>query len=577
MRIFRGLENIHSVIDRHEAEWRREQGEEPERPESVSLEEAVRRRIAARQDSGSGRFSADRFLGVKHDSTKHEPEPKAVIPESEPTPEFDATTENVPEASTTPEPEIEAVIPESESTPEFDAITENVPEIAETPEPEPEIAPELDAIPDVIEVIPPKEGRHSWLYNEVLKAVNDAAKDRKNTKIISVFVPVVQDGGEFEDLPADGVMTLAPVNENATKPEPVAEAVEIIRNKDGKHSRLYDEVMRAITDAAGNGKFSKVVAVFVPVVQSKAEFEDMPFDEGITISAVNEDFANVESFAPEAPVNESDESANDVETLPEITESAEILDMAESESPADVPDALNFESLPEITESPEPEVLAVDPDTLPEIAENEPEISNIAELDADDSESPVAELEIPEEMPALEDPEEFDLLPETVPDAELAEAFREMEEKLDEDIQQEEEQPVIEEEPETEPEIEPEIAQEPNVQEPETITLTEETHDEPDIIAPENDDDEFSESGIPMDTGEAMRFEDISGEEQPAELLMPSELDDDEVFDDMEFDESLTEVRKPDDDGEAEIVIEEADTLPDDDDEIEILPDPVKL
>ncbi|MBQ4432161.1 MAG: hypothetical protein II877_11710, partial [Synergistaceae bacterium] len=64
----------------------------------------------------------------------------------------------------------------------------------------------------------------------------------------------------------------------------------------------------------------------------------------------------------------------------------------------------------------------------------------------------------------------------------------------------------------------------------------------------------------------------------PAELLMPSELDDDEVVDDMEIDDSLTEVRKPDDDGEAEIVIEEADTFPDDDDdEIEILPDPVKL
>lgn len=548
MRIFRGLENIHSVIDRHEAEWRREQGEEPERPDALSLEEAVRRRIAARPETGSGKFSADRFLGVKHDS----PKPEAPIPEPEPAP-------NEPDSS---------AIPEIESA---------------THEPESDIAPELDAIPDVIEVIPPKEGRHSWLYNEVLKAVNDAAQDRKNTKIISVFVPVVQDGGEFEDLPADGVLNISPVNENATRPAPEIEATEIIRHKDGKHSRLYDEVMRAITDAAENGKFSKVVAVFVPVVQSKSEFEDMPFDEAMTASAVSEDFANVESFSPEAPVNESDaqesESPASVETLPEISESPEaetlaimsealpgiaesleVADMAEPVSPA------NDETLPEIIEAPEIEAPAVEPETLPEI-------SYMAE-----NESPATELEIPEEMPALESPEEFDLLPETKPDAELAEAFREMEEKLDEDIQQEEQQT----DSEIESDIEPITAQEPESpltdDEPEMIIPPEESHDEPEIITAENDD-EFSDLGIPMDTGEAMQFEDIDAEGQPTEILLPGELDDDEVFDEPTFDESFTEVHRPDDDTEPEIIIEESDAFPDDDedDEIEILPDPVKL
>lgn len=547
MRIFRGLENIHSVIDRHEAEWRREQGEEPERPDALSLEEAVRRRIAARPETGSGKFSADRFLGVKHDS----PKPEAPIPEPEPAP-------NEPDSS---------AIPETESA---------------THEPESDIAPELDAIPDVIEVIPPKEGRHSWLYNEVLKAVNDAAQDRNNTKIISVFVPVVQDGGEFEDLPADGVLNISPVNENATHPAPEIEATEIIRHKDGKHSRLYDEVMRAITDAAENGKFSKVVAVFVPVVQSKSEFEDMPFDEAMTASPVSEDFANVESFSPEAPVNESDaqesESPVSVETLPEISESPEaetlavmsealpeiaesleVADMAEPVSPA------NDETLPEIIEAPEIEA-SFEPETLPEI-------SDMAEI-----ESPATELEIPEEMPALESPEEFDLLPETKPDAELAEAFREMEEKLDEDIQQEEQQTDFE----IESDIEPITAQESESpltdDEPEMIIPPEESHDEPEIITAENDD-EFSDLGIPMDTGEAMRFEDIDAEEQPAEILLPGELDDDEVFDEPTFDESFTEVHRPDDDTEPEIIIEESDAFPDDDedDEIEILPDPVKL
>lgn len=540
MRIFRGLENIHSVIDRHEAEWRREQGEEPERPDALSLEEAVRRRIAARPETGSGKFSADRFLGVKHDS----PKPEAPITEPEPAP-------NEPDSS---------AIPETESA---------------THEPESDIAPELDALPDVIEVIPPKEGRHSWLYNEVLKAVNDAAQDRNNTKIISVFVPVVQDGGEFEDLPADGVLNISPVNENATRPAPEIEATEIIRHKDGKHSRLYDEVMRAITDAAENGKFSKVVAVFVPVVQSKSEFEDMPFDEAMTASPVSEDFANVESFSPEAPVNESDaqesESPASVETLPEISESPEAETLAVmSEALPEIAESLEVADMAE-SESP---IDTQESETLPEISENEPEISYMAE-----NESPATELEIPEEMPALESPEEFDLLPETKPDAELAEAFREMEEKLDEDIQQEEQQN----DSEIESDIEPITAQEPESpltdDEPEMIIPPEESHDEPEIIAPENDDDEFSDLGIPMDTGEAMRFEDIDAEEQPAEILLPGELDDDEVFDEPTFDESFTEVHKPDDDTEPEIIIEESDAFPDDDedDEIEILPDPVKL
>ena len=43
MRIFKGLENIHSVIDRHEAEWRKEQGDVSERLSPISIEENVRR------------------------------------------------------------------------------------------------------------------------------------------------------------------------------------------------------------------------------------------------------------------------------------------------------------------------------------------------------------------------------------------------------------------------------------------------------------------------------------------------------------------------------------------------------
>ena len=163
MRIFKGLENIHSVIDRHESEWRKEQGENPKLHDPLSIEEAVRRRLTAQNDEGSGRFSADRFLGIKSAPVKKKTE-------------------------TPPAPE---------------------------PLPEPEESNE----PEAVEVIKNKDGRHSWLYNEVMKAINDASKGSKNTKIIAVFVPVVQNGKEFEELPFDQKITVQPVNEEDVKLE----------------------------------------------------------------------------------------------------------------------------------------------------------------------------------------------------------------------------------------------------------------------------------------------------------------------------------------------------------------------
>ena len=147
MKIFKGLENLNSVIDQHEFEWRREQGEEPVQRERVSLEEAVRRRLTAQPSEGSGKFSADRFLSKKSETGKKE-------------------------------------------------------------------APE----PQAIEIIKSKDEHHSWLYNEVMKAIKDASKDGK-TKVVAVFVPVVQNGKEFEELPVDDTVTLSPVAEEFTKIE----------------------------------------------------------------------------------------------------------------------------------------------------------------------------------------------------------------------------------------------------------------------------------------------------------------------------------------------------------------------
>ena len=160
MRIFKGIENIHSVIDQHEMEWRKERGEAVEdMPKSFSPEESVRRRLTRSSAHGSGRFSADRFLGSSRKKSN--------------------------------DVEVVSVIKQQDDKP------------------------------------------HSWLYNEVLKAINDAAGDDRRTKIVAVFIPVVQNGKEFEDLPVDVSVTLPPVSEEEinitselleqSEPEPVEE------------------------------------------------------------------------------------------------------------------------------------------------------------------------------------------------------------------------------------------------------------------------------------------------------------------------------------------------------------------
>ena len=167
----KALENIRAVIEQQETEWLKDNGFEPipHKPEPRIFRQKVR----------EGNFSADRFLG----NTSAAPAP-APVPVSE------------PEA---PKQEL-APIQEPEELKQ---------ELAPVPEPE----QEEDNTPEAVEIIPQKEGRHSWLYNEVMKAIRDAAGDGKNTKVIAIFVPVVQNGKEFEDLPVSAKVEVSPVNE----------------------------------------------------------------------------------------------------------------------------------------------------------------------------------------------------------------------------------------------------------------------------------------------------------------------------------------------------------------------------
>ena len=346
MRIFKGLENIHSVIDKHQAEWLREHGEESERPERVSVEERIRRSFA--ETNGTGRFSADRFMGG-HAAESHRVKAKE------------------------PEPELQS---------------------------EPQIEPSVE----IVNVIPQKDENHSWLYNEVLKAINAAIGDRKNTKVIAIFVPVVQNGKEFESLPVDETVTINTAGEKLPESEP--DPLETEAEYEQEHEEEHEEI----------------------------EIAPSPFMK--------------------EPENEHAE-----ETLTE-----------------------------EIYEEPAP---------VPEEHE------------------PAAESE--QELPAMG--EEFDLLPEgqSEPDAELAEAFQTMEEKLDDNLQEQEQEAYQPEHEET-------------FDEPSEVPVIDKP-DEPDDVSEADDVMTISE-------GEPLVYE---------ELELPDPLDDDDiVFDDSVFEDSLNDEDKPD-------------------------------
>ena len=295
MRIFKGLENIHSVIDKHQAEWLREQGEESERPQRLSVEERIRRSFA--ETNGTGRFSADRFMGG-HGVKAKEPEPEL--------------HEQELQSKSQSEPSIE-----------------------------------------IVNVIPQKDENHSWLYNEVLKAINAAIGDRKNTKVIAIFVPVVQNGKEFESLPVDETITI-----NTAIEESPEEAHE-----------------------------------------PEIEFEPLPVQEHEETEEENESENESES---EIITEEPQEELN--------LESVPVIEIAEPEFPEEIESELpamgeEFNLLPEGQDEPDPE-LAGAYQTIEEkldenLQESEPEFESELEIESEHTEHEDLHDE-PSELPVID-------------------------------------------------------------------------------------------------------------------------------------------------------------------------------
>ena len=309
MRIFKGLENIHSVIDRHELEWRKEQGESVEDlPESFSVEESVRRRFTRGAAEGSGRFSPDRFLGAANKK-----ENKA----------------------------------------------------------------------EVISVIPEKDGKpHSWLYHEVIKAVNDAAGNDKNVKVIAVFIPVIQNGKEFEDLPVNETVTLPPVYVEDVDVEKILE--ENAKENSGLQQENENNENENPLPSETNGDFDLI-----------PQGPDHPDEE------LAEAFNTMEEKLDEA----LEEQHEETEPEPELTLEQEQPAELEVEDNVDTQaEPLNFEEMPVIKEEEDTETPVEDliEEITPENVEEDTEIFPAEDPQEHEKQEQEAENvdETPDKIPA---------------------------------------------------------------------------------------------------------------------------------------------------------------------------------
>ena len=264
MRIDKALENIRAVMEDQEIKWLGENGYDP------VPHKAEPRLPSAPKKALSGHFAPNRFLGTAPTNPQDFDEPEEVL--------------------------------ESAEHEEHEEILES----AEHEEHE-EI---LESEPEILEVIKPKDGtKHSWLYNEVVKAIRDAAGDCKNTKVIAVFIPVVQNGKEFEDLPVNETVELPPVDEEALKLEELPAIAEELAESHEELPESPEDLPEA--EPADNVDEILPEPMHEPDAELEQAFINMEAKLDEQIAAENESTPEPEEEAPvneEVPVNEPEES-----------------------------------------------------------------------------------------------------------------------------------------------------------------------------------------------------------------------------------------------------------------------------
>lgn len=325
MRMFnRGIENIKFLMEKHDAEWRREQGEDVELPKIEDFRTPVIHKPKAKSKSESS-LDENRFLSRKKKS-----------------------------------PKVESV-----------------------------------------QVLPGAE-HHSWLYNEVMKAINDAAAKNKNSRIIAIFVPVLQNSKEFEDLPVDEAVTISS--------EPTPESQESQENlPDNIISGIPDEIlppevleiaqkMTEPTHELESGQAPEEL----PEIESLSQVEEISQDEPELHEPDNLVFEEISAEEPAESVSEPELIAPvEVENLQEIPTELESDSESDSEqAPAEEVIILEEPSQNESESGSESESDELEPIAILDIdkddSDNLPEIKPLDDLDElEDSITEEPELILP--------------------------------------------------------------------------------------------------------------------------------------------------------------------------------------
>ena len=381
MRIFKGIENIHSVIDQHEMEWRKERGEAVDMPKSFSPEESVRRRLTRSSAHGSGRFSADRFLGSSRKKSN--------------------------------DVEVVSVIKQQDDKP------------------------------------------HSWLYNEVLKAINDAAGDDRRTKIVAVFIPVVQNGKEFEDLPVDVSVTLPPVSE-----EEINITSELLEEVGGRSEEVgVEEAPESLPEPEPiMEEEAPEVAEDFPTVEPEAEPEPEPSEDFDLLPEGQDkpDEELAEAFSVmEEKLDEALEEQHS-EELEELGVRSEELGVVEEEVPEvdedfpeDLPEPADEAGVgsEEVGVVPEQESLP-EPEPEPETSVLEVPAAEVLDFEEfpvikEDTETPVAVEDVLEEISSDDAPAPLDGLDDDEVFEEPIDAVKRLAVDDDEDVTNDDEEETI--------------------------------------------------------------------------------------------------------------------------------------
>ena len=284
MRIDRALENIRAVMESQEIDWLSSNGFDPvpHKPEP--------RRPSAPKKALSGHFAANRFLGTAT-TEPIEPEDYAESGSHDLTPE-PCTYGN----DLTPQPPL---------------LTQEMGSHAG------DGSPASSAEPEFVEVIKQKDNKHSWLYNEVVKAIRDASGDGRNTKVIAIFVPVVQNGKEFEDLPVSEIVELSPVDEDAVKIEELPGAAEALSEHEAEPAEHVDEIFPE--------------PMHEPDPELAQAFENIEVKPDDDIQAEPEEAPEVEEITANEPETIPDSEGAELEELP--MREVEPLDVHEDDTP----------------------------------------------------------------------------------------------------------------------------------------------------------------------------------------------------------------------------------------------------